>query len=169
MMTIRRATPEDVKGIASVQVETWQRSYRGFIDSACLDSMSKPEREERFLPLLTTKNKFCFVAENEDDVITGFVAGGPAHSGEGLYTHEIYSFYVHPSYQKKGIGKLLFMAALRYCKKQGAKGLLLWALKESPFRAFYEKMGGTAGQDGVFAMNGKEYNTIAYTWGTLPE
>ncbi len=169
MITVRKATRDDAAGIASVQVEAWQNAYRGFVDAASLDTMSKPDRAEKFLALLAAPDKFCFVAEDEEGAIAGFVAGGPAHSGGGRYRHEVYSFYVHPSRQKEGIGKLLFLAAARHCKKDGGNNLLLWTLKENPYQAFYVKMGGKRGEDGIFAFGGREYETVAYTWDSLPE
>jgi len=169
MMTIRKATSADAEGIASVQVDAWRKAYRNFIDTASLDTMSKPDRAEKFLALISAPDKFCFVAEDDEGLIAGFVAGGPAHSGGGRYKHEIYSFYVHPSRQKEGIGKLLFLAATGYCKRNGGKNLLLWTLKENPYQAFYVKMGGKRGEDGIFAFGGREYETVAYTWDSLPE
>ena len=43
-ITVRNAEKEDVRQIAEILVEDWQKAYRGIIDDAFLDSMSVDQR-----------------------------------------------------------------------------------------------------------------------------
>ena len=43
---IRNAEEEDVRQIAEILVEDWQKAYRGIMDDAFLDSMNVSQRYE---------------------------------------------------------------------------------------------------------------------------
>ncbi len=45
-ITVRSAEKEDVRQIAEILVEDWQKAYRGIMDDTFLDSMSVDQRYE---------------------------------------------------------------------------------------------------------------------------
>lgn len=53
-MRVRKASSEDVPGIAGIHVRSWRVAYRGILSDELLDSLSVPEREESWRALLAS-------------------------------------------------------------------------------------------------------------------
>ena len=45
MTSVRRATPEDARAIADIQVETWRAAYVGMMPQRVLDELDVEARE----------------------------------------------------------------------------------------------------------------------------
>ncbi len=86
---IRRATPLDIPAIVAIEREL-------FID---------PWEQAIFLEALTYYPTTYFVAESDGKVV-GFIVGGLEDTGENVYGH-LCNLGVVPSYQHRGIGRLL--------------------------------------------------------------
>jgi ribosomal protein S18 acetylase RimI-like enzyme len=84
------------------------------------------------------------VVAEEDDVLVGFVACGPAHDAESLRNNEweIHNLHVAPTRHGQGIGSALFESAVRLGRERGAAALMLWVVRtNTDARAFYERRG----------------------------
>ena len=102
---IRKAEKEDVRQIAEICVEDWQKAYRGIVDSDFLDSLSVEQRYE-----LEIRRYDKFIVAADADRILGYAwlestEDEPADC-------EIIALYVRYSERKNGIGKLLFQDAV---------------------------------------------------------
>ena len=157
-ITVRNAEKEDVRQIAEILVEDWQKAYRGIMDDAFLDSMSADQRYE-----IEVKRYEKYIVAADGNEILGYAwlemtEDGPADC-------EVIALYVRYSKRNNGVGKLLFQYAVRYFREAGKKKMIIWCLKENgEARQFYEKAGGKEFRTGSHHWGGKEYAMISYLY-----
>ncbi|XKE94586.1 GNAT family N-acetyltransferase [Metaplanococcus flavidus] len=162
-MKIRKAKLADAKGIAHVHVDSWLATYRRIVPDTYLDQISYGVREELWNDNLKAENNF--VAENDEGHIIGFADGGKERTGKyEKLQGELYSIYMLPEYQGKGIGRSLMKKVVEHLKERGYNSMLVWVLEENPSRGFYEKMGGKQVDRKTLKIAGKELIEIAYGW-----
>ena len=155
---IRKAEKEDVRQIAEICVEDWQKAYRGIVDSDFLDSLSVEQRYE-----LEIRRYDKFIVAADADRILGYAwlestEDEPADC-------EIIALYVRYSERKNGIGKLLFQDAVKSFRESGKKRMIIWCLKENDAsRSFYEKNGGKAFRVSSHNWGNKECEIISYLY-----
>lgn len=155
---VRKAEKEDVRQIAEILVEDWQKAYRGIIDSDFLDSMNVDQRYE-----IEIKRYQKYAVATDGDEILGYAWLETAEDGEA--DCEIIALYVRYSNRNNGIGKLLFQYAMRHFRESGKKRMIIWCLKENDeARRFYEKVGGQEFRTGSHYWGGKEYDMISYLY-----
>ncbi|MCM3609839.1 GNAT family N-acetyltransferase [Planococcus sp. MERTA32b] len=167
-MKIRKATLADAKGIARVHVDSWIATYRNIVPDTYLDQLSYEAREQLWTENLKAENNF--VAENDDREIIGFADGGKERTGKyAKLQGELYSIYILPEYQGKGIGRSLMKRVVQHLKANGQNSMLVWVLEENPSRAFYEKMGGKEVDRKTLTVSGKVLTEIAYGWADIDQ
>lgn len=158
MITIRKAEKEDVRQIAEILVEDWQKAYRGIMDSDFLDSMSADQRYE-----IEVKRYEKYVVAADGNEILGYAWLEPA--GDEPADCEVIALYVRYSKRNNGIGKLLMQHAFRYFRESGKQSMIVWCLKENhESRKFYEKAGGKEFRTGTHNWGGREYEMISYLY-----
>ncbi|MBY6037772.1 GNAT family N-acetyltransferase [Fictibacillus nanhaiensis] len=105
-LTIKKAGPEHVQGIAKVCSEGWRATYGYLRDEAYVDQVIQEYyNEERLYKEVTESNDDWhgyFIAE-EEGVVVGAIGGGT--TGEGI--GEIFVFYMDPLKRNRGIGSQL--------------------------------------------------------------
>lgn len=164
---IRRATEEDVIGIAHVHIETWQSTYSGIIPDDYLQSMTIENRSKSWLRTLKTLHTTTFVAENEAGDIVGFAIGGPVQTRDPYYQAELYAIYILDDYQRKGIGKRLIQPIAELLEAKKYENIIIWALEENSKRSFYESLGGQLVASKPITICGKELLQVGYGWNTI--
>jgi 3-deoxy-manno-octulosonate cytidylyltransferase (CMP-KDO synthetase) len=163
----RRATIEDVPQIARVHVESWQKSFRGIVAQEYLDNQSVTERERVFRECFFKDGYRMFVAESFENQIVGFADFGESSGEMPEFEAEIYAFYLLKEYQCKGIGGELFKAVSRDLVTSGFNSMYLQALKVSPYKGFYEKMGGRVVRESIYKIGDEDFETVYYGWEDL--
>ena len=157
-ITVRQAEKEDVRQIAEILVEDWQKAYRGIIDDDFLDSMSA---EQRYEIEVRRYEKYLVAAESGE--ILGYAWLESADEEEA--DCEIIALYVRYSERNRGIGKLLFQHAMEHFRNEGKKRMIIWGLKgNDEARKFYEKAGGQKSRTGSHNWGGKDYEMISYLY-----
>ena len=140
---LRQANTDDAQRIAQVQVTTWQSAYLGMIPDGYLGSLSIDRRAQNWVKILesaTTCNQ-TIVAEM-DGVVVGFIGIGRSRESEETGLGEVFSIYVEPNFQSRGIGSKLMQAGIALLKDQGLNGAVLWVLAQNiQTRAWYESHG----------------------------
>lgn len=142
-MTIRTATPKDIKDIATIHVTAWQVAYKGLIPQSYLDKLSIPKREQAWSNILTNSNTYTIVHEINGAVV-GFANFGHTRDKDKNknVTGEITSIYLNPRYWRKGLGTQLFEVILEEMKNQEFTEVTLWVLDTNQTACnFYQKMG----------------------------
>lgn len=141
---IRPATIEDAAAIASVHVRTWQHAYAGIISDEFLANLSVVTRTQRWREILADADstRVVFVAVDDTGQLLGHVSAGPARDDDlPSGTWEIYSVYVDPAEQSRGIGRELMQRALGSAP-HGTSRVALWVLTDNhKSRSFYELQG----------------------------
>ncbi|MEJ7848502.1 MAG: 3-deoxy-manno-octulosonate cytidylyltransferase [Pyrinomonadaceae bacterium] len=166
-VTFREATIEDIQRIAKVHVESWQRSFAGLVPQEFLDNMSVAKRTEDFKKGFSQSSFYkLFIAETLVAGIVGFADFGKSR-GRQSFDAELYALYLLPEFQKKGIGTGLFRLCQREMAASGFKSMFLDSLEISPYRKFYEKLGGRIVGEDKHDLAGTEYKTVIYGWSDL--
>lgn len=146
---IRAADPSDAAAIAAVHVASWREAYAGLLPQGMLETLSVPERTDRWARILGSANDprdtFVFVAECGGEVV-GFASGGKQRD-ETLrlqgFNGEITAIYLLKRAQRQGLGsRLMGMVAHSLCDV-GHTAASLWVLRDNqPARSFYERLAG---------------------------
>ena len=158
VITIRSAEKEDVRQIAEILVEDWQKAYRGIMDSDFLDSMSVEQRYD-----IEVKRYEKYVVAADGNEILGYAwlettEDEPADC-------EVIALYVRYSKRNQGIGKRLMRYAFNHFRSIGKEKMIVWCLKDNyESRKFYEKAGGKEFRTGTHNWGGKEYDMISYLY-----
>ncbi len=157
-IVVRNAEEADVRQIAEILVEDWQKAYRGIMDSGFLDSMNADQRYE-----IEVKRYQKYIVAADGGEILGYAWLETAEDGDA--DCEVIALYVRYSRRNNGIGKLLMQHAFRYFRGMGRKKMIVWCLKENyESRKFYEKAGGKEFRTGTHNWGGKEYEMISYLY-----
>lgn len=170
-MLIREANQSDASGIARVQVNAWQTTYKGIVPNNYLASYTDEKRAERWGQILVCQenqeNNFTFVAETRDEQIVGFASGGEIEESIEGFAGELIAIYLLENYQRRGIGKLLVKAVGNRFLQQEISSMLVWVLAENSFKAFYESLGGERVSEKQIEIGGASLSAISYGWRKL--
>src|SRR4051794_19191587 len=119
MPHIRRAKPEDARGIADVHVDSWQAAYLGIVPSSYLNTLSVADRTATWRNILSGRTSGTWVLV-DDGRIAGFASGGPARDAEvKRRVGEVYALYLTPSRWGRGLGFELMQSVLEDLRVQG--------------------------------------------------
>ena len=163
---IRKVILEDAKGIATVGIRTWQTTYRGLFPDEKLDTMAIEKSSEHWEKVIREREKKSnemIIAEDLHDGIVGYANGGVFES-TSPYDCEIAAVYVLKEFQRKGIGTQLVGKIIEYFLSQKWKSMIIWVLKENPYRKFYEKLGGIPEKKKLYEKWNSQHDLIGYVW-----
>lgn len=126
-VTIRKFQPKDARAVSDVIRQTMRESNSADYSMKILEPLIEYFSPEKVL--LLSKERICLVAEI-DEKIVGTVA---------LEDSELCTFFVHPNFQRKGVGTRLIKAIEETAVKNGIKIIrFASSLTGVPF---YEKLG----------------------------
>jgi ribosomal protein S18 acetylase RimI-like enzyme len=162
---LRRAQLADADSIALLHIASWRVAYSAELPAPYLASLDGAARAEQWRTRMARPTTDVLLAE-QDGVLLGFCAHGPAHDLGGSLTSawgrsnrrclqnartggqelerpwEIYSLHVQPQLRGGGIGTILFNEGLGSAHRAGASLLTLWVVAtNAPARRFYEGKG----------------------------
>jgi ribosomal protein S18 acetylase RimI-like enzyme len=170
-IAVRSATGSDARAIARVHVDSWRDVYAGILPTERLVRMSVSTQTK-----VWTYNIFrsgvgspVLVAEDpEDGRVVAFSSGGRARRRARKGQGEIYTLYVDPDCQNRGIGSTLLQAMRVGLAKAGYAQAIVWVLAENPSRFFYEAMGGKLDSSTIDRFWGADRVELAYVWDSPP-
>lgn len=162
-MVIRPTQEADAHSMSRIYVQTWQHTYLGVVPYEYLSTMSEAQHRQAFLKELKSKQVISFVAEHSDRVV-GFITGGYERKGGGIYSGEIYTLYVLKGHQRRGVGTKLVSALATSFYQSSMYSMLVWVLKQNPYRQFYEKLNGIYLQTDHMPVAGEMLDVAAYGW-----
>jgi 16S rRNA (cytosine967-C5)-methyltransferase len=166
---IRRARPEDARGIAAVHVESWRSAYAGILPDRVMVQMSVDQKAVSWRRQIetTANSQGLLVAELPEGGIAGFASCGRPTSALAGFDGEIFMLYVMPDWQEQGLGRGLLCGSLQLMAKNGCSSALVWVLADNPARFFYEAMEGKRVGEKDEAIWGVTLHQIAYGWRSL--
>ena len=166
MFMIRNALVDDADTIAKVQVDTWRSAYHNIVDSDVLASLSYKQRTEYWSSIISREDRIgiFLVAEEEENGVVGFCVCGLNRDEDTEFASELYAIYVLDEHQDHGIGRALFEESRKWARDQRMNSMVVWVLKDNPYRRFYESMGGEIVSERMISIGETELPEVAYGW-----
>jgi GNAT superfamily N-acetyltransferase len=145
VLTVRRATAEDARAIATIRVSSWRVAYAGLIPGELLERLDIDHESERRAAGWARHHADPRVVELlalRDDEAIGWASVGPCRDDDGPARGELYALYTLPEAWSTGTGHALMTAAEDILRAAGFRTASLWVL-EGNARAerFYERHG----------------------------
>lgn len=165
-MIIRCATVEDAPAIASVQVLSWQSTYRGIVPDAMLDAMDAEAGAERWVRNLTSGRSVTHVVEGERGVC-GFVSWGKVREPVREFDGELWALYLADECHGKGVGRRMVDTAAQALLAAGYRSMIVWALAENPAVEFYKHLGAVPVTGKMVEIGGAKIPDLALGWKDL--
>jgi ribosomal protein S18 acetylase RimI-like enzyme len=163
----REANVADCPGVAYVHVRAWRESFAEIVPQAFLDKMSVEKRALAFAKRFSDESYRMYVAEVPERGIVGFVDFGEPRESIDAYETELYAIYILPEFQRRGVGRRLFDLGVEALVRDGKSSMYLLALEVSPYKSFYEKMGGqVVGKERV-EIEGVMFEAEVHGWDSL--
>jgi GNAT superfamily N-acetyltransferase len=166
-VSLREATIADCAAVARVHVRSWQESFRGIVPQSFLDRMSVEKRAVAFEKRFPESEYRMFVAEEVERGVVGFADFGEAREQVEGYEGELYAIYLLPEFQRRGVGRRLFNLGAEFLLSRGRRSMYLLALEASPYRTFYERLGGRVIGRTRIEIEGVPFEELIYGWRSL--
>ena len=172
-MNYRLANIDDVSEIVKINVDTWRTAYTSIFPSDFLQNLSYNEKEVRWRERFNNpeNEEFIYLAETDSKKIIGFSMGSLEQSDLSLkipstskYIGELMAIYILQEYQRRNIGTKLVKLVVERLLESNVRNMIVWVLKDSPYRKFYEKLGGKYVGEKTLEYGGLDYWVIAYGW-----
>lgn len=180
MTTIRPAIERDVAGIAKVYVDAWRSTYAAILPHRGLLGMSREQQARQWSWSIRDRAQSVIVATEADHGVVGFASFGPARwpdrqaagclgGADGAKVGEVYTLYVLPDFQERGIGRLLLAAVFAALVERRYDCGFLWVLRDNPARYFYERLGGKLIAERRELQWGRMTDQLCYGWTDLAQ
>lgn len=173
MSSIRQARLGDARTIGRIEVETWRSTYAGMLPDRVLLAMSTERQTASWAGFLRHRPGDVFVAVQRppeapaETRIVGFGNCGPQREGGFGFAGEIYTLYVAPDAQGRGLGRQLLLALFARLVHCGHRSALVWVVRANPARFFYERLGGKLVLHRPIPVGGVPVDAVAYGWQDL--
>lgn len=176
MAIIGHATSRSATAIARVYVDTWRSAYAGLLPNRVLTSMSYERQTSEWSWQIRNRadGQAVIVAAEVGHGVVGVASLGPSRpqdrplgDGEDGRVGEVYTLYVLPEFQDRGIGRQLLAGAFSALIAREIDRCCVWSLRENPSRFFYERMGGKPVAERKQRLWGTDLPQIAYGWDDL--
>lgn len=142
-MTIRRATPEDVRSLAEVHVASWQSAYRDILPDSVRKGFTVDKWVSKFQQMLAEETQVIALIEDKGKIL-GYTIIGP-NRDEDLKAEdcgEVWGLYISPDHWRKGLGTRLTRWACRELKSRGYDIATLWVFETNlAAKEFYQALG----------------------------
>lgn len=163
-VTIREADRDDIPEIARVYVDSVKSSFACIYPEGYLEGLTVEHREQVANERFAGSNYCVFVAVSLTGKIVGFIDCGVPILDEVDHERQIYSLYLLQEYQRMEIGRSLFDACVSGLSADGVASVCLDTVADSPYRRFYDRMGGKEIRRGSHRFGDDEMATVIYGW-----
>ena len=169
-MRIRPGTEEDIEEVSRAYAEAWRTTYEDITPDAFVKGITAGAAAQIFRESLQPNeySYFFHVAETDEGRLVGFADGGKERSHPESGLGELYAIYLLKDFQNQGVGQRLFRAGVESLLKSGMDRMVVWVLEPSPFRKFYESLGGKLEPGRKFLeVAGSKLTLVCYRWEKL--
>jgi len=126
--------------------------------------MSVESRSKAFAKRFSEDSYKMYVAEVPERGVIGFVDFGEPRESIEKYEAELFAIYLLPEFHRKGIGGRLFDLCVDDLVRNGKSSMYVLALEVSPYKSFYEKMGGQVVGRKQIEIESIMYDELVYGW-----
>jgi len=166
MTAVRQARLEDARAIARIEIETWRSTYAGMLPDRVLLGMSERRQIASWASFLRHRPEDVWVAQ-QGNAVTGFGNCGAQRDNAIAFAGEIYTLYVLPDQQGRGLGRQLLLALFTRLIETGHGSALVWVVRANPARFFYERLSGKQVLHRKIPVGGQPVEAVAYGWQDL--
>jgi GNAT superfamily N-acetyltransferase len=110
MTTIRRAELSDAERLGQLHSQCWAELYTGVLPDTVLEELSAGVMGHLWQRFVQRGEGYDQYVAEHDGIVVGFVGYGPGRDEGFTDQREIYFIYVHPDFQRAGIGSQLLQA-----------------------------------------------------------
>lgn len=140
-LVIRKSVASDWPIIQKLNAEVYENSYQ-FDPYLKPDDPFTKESEEDYKKTVVDPNKFCMIAEINNDPVGYLVGGENNYSYRSNKRGEIFHMGSSPKFRSLGIGTKLVEEFKKWCLQRGLTHIATSAYFNDPrARHFYEKQG----------------------------
>ena len=142
-MKYRRATADDVTGVATLHADSWRRNYRGAYLDSFLDSDVLADRLTVWTERLTQPRQEYTIVADLDGTVVGF--SHTILAADATWGALLDNLHVAHDQKRQGIGTRLMAETARLLLQADASAALhLWVLEQNTSaQAFYTDQGGS--------------------------
>ncbi len=175
----RPACFEDCEVLARIIIDATHDAFHGRVPDGCLEWITLEESitnwAKNFVPGgYLERGGLLYVAESRDVGVIGLAMAGKTttdHTNNSLlleqYPCDLHSLQVDPSWQNKGVGRLLLSEVASAVLAADTNSLLVRVLRESPNIGFYERMGAIFLGSQPFRWEGFVTEELLFGWDNL--
>ncbi len=145
-ITIRLAAPADAHDMAEVLMRSWEAAYAGIIPPEFI-AAKNATRHALFERIITDANTNEYVIELGGKTVGIMNVDSPQYDSTDLDDsfYELRALYLHPDYQRMGIGTIAMDFAADKARRRGKTSMVLWVFAENAASIrFYEACGFAA-------------------------
>jgi L-amino acid N-acyltransferase YncA len=166
VIVIREARAVDAPAIARVHVESWRSAYAGLLPETALVQMCQRTHTAEWARVLGQRRnrEIVLVAEAGEHGVIGFGSCGRVREKRLAHAGEIFTLYILPEFQDKGIGRQMLNRLFDAMVSRGIKSAVAWVLAENPSRFFYETMRGRRVAERDETLWNTVLHEVAYGW-----
>ena len=147
-MNIRLIEDKDIKLISEIHVDNWKSIYQKVFPSEYLANLNYNDAEKEWVKYLERDDTFIYVAESEQDIVCGFIAG--KLDEENPCSGMLYSLHVSQHNRGKGIGKQLIITAAHHFQSMQINSMFLWAVDANEHAiSIYKHLGAKVYKDEI--------------------
>lgn len=140
MITIQKASPEDIDTIRSIACATWPVAYGNILSARQIEYMLDLFYSPSSLKMqMTEKGHHFILALKENKLPVGFAGYGSHLENQAIF--HLHKLYVLPGEQKSHAGSALLQFIEDKLRREGAAEIQLNVNRFNPARIFYEKRG----------------------------
>ena len=167
-MRIRPHRRADADRIADILAAGWKQAYASFMPPGFLEPRIDPAyRRAEVAEWLDTDfdpaGEALFVAEADRDPV-GFIHMVLGDKGEVGATGHVSLLYVDPARQRRGIGRALLAAGVRWLAATAPGPLALSAFAQNPHRFAYNALGGIEAKRLLPVLDSTPVEAVIYLW-----
>lgn len=171
MVVIREARAVDAPAIAHVHVESWRNAYAGLLPDDVLVRMCHRTHTAQWARILGQRRnrEIVLVAELPNQGVIGFGSCGRVREKRLAHAGEVFTLYVQPEFQERGIGRKLLCRLFDALVSRGITSAVAWVLAENPSRFFYETMRGRRVAERDEVLWNTALHEVAYGWDDITQ
>jgi GNAT superfamily N-acetyltransferase len=166
-ISYRQASVADCTEVAKVHVRSWKESFAGLVPETVMERITVEKRTEVFEQRFQSDAYRMYVAEAGDRGVIGFADCGDPREKIDDFEAELYAIFMLPEFQGSGVGSRLFSFCAKALAERGKSSFYLFAFENSPYRSFYDRMGGRLIQKKPVKIEGTTFDAVIYGWEKL--
>ena len=137
MLTVRKASIEDIPLIRELTFKVWPQTYAQLLSQEQIDYMLKLMYSEASLQKQMKEDGITFTLIYDEQTPVAFAAYNEVKPA----IWKLHKIYILQSQQGKGTGRFIIDYIVAEIKKQNAAALQLQVKRDNPAQYFYKKLG----------------------------